>query len=484
MIDLTSSPDKLRASILQDAMQGKLTKQLPKDGNAEELLKKIQDEKQKLIKENKIKKQKPLPEIQDDEISFDIPENWKWVRLSQIGIWKSGATPKRNHPEYYGGSIPWIKTGDLNDNYINNTTETITTEGLNNSSLNLNPVGSILIAMYCSGAIGKLGILNVEAATNQSCCACIPSKFINNKFLFYYLMSQRFNLVSLASGGAQKNISRQKIINYLFPLPPLSEQQRIVQKLDTLLPQVEAFNKSVEQLHSLRKELPLKLRNSLLQSAMMGKLTKQLPKDGNADELLKQIEDEKQQLVEEKKIKKQKPLPEIQDDEIPFDIPDNWQWTHIGNVFTEGKQKKPDKESLYIDVKSIDNNQNKINNFNEINSKNAPSRARKLAYKNNLIYSTVRPYLHNIAIIDKRQNKELFVSTAFIVMNCLINNEYLKYILLSNFIDIQVNKASTGTTYPAINNNKFKQLIIPVPPLSEQKRIVEKLDKLFSHLKN
>ncbi|EFL77594.1 Putative restriction-modification enzyme [Actinobacillus pleuropneumoniae serovar 2 str. 4226] len=169
-----------------------------------------------------------------DEVPFEIPENWCWVRLGEIGNWGAGATPNRHEPKYYeNGTIPWLKTGDLNDGIITEIPEYITELAIEKTSVKLNPVGSVLIAMY-GATIGKLGILNIEATTNQACCACIPYTGIYNKYLFYYLMSQKTELQKRSEGSGQPNISKEKIVNYLFPLPPLNEQKCIVEKIETL----------------------------------------------------------------------------------------------------------------------------------------------------------------------------------------------------------------------------------------------------------
>ena len=176
------TPQELKSSILQLAVQGRLVEQRPEEGTAEELYCQIQEEKQRLIKEGKIKKEKPLPEITEDEVPFDIPESWKWVRVGNIGSWSAGATPSRTKPEYYGGNVPWLKTGDLNDGYIESVPETITQLALDNTSVRLNPIGSVLMAMY-GATIGKLGILSIPATTNQACCACIVCQSMYNKYL-------------------------------------------------------------------------------------------------------------------------------------------------------------------------------------------------------------------------------------------------------------------------------------------------------------
>ena len=231
-------PDDMKKSILQLAIQGKLVEQQPEDGTAEELYQQIQEEKRQLIKAGKIKKEKSLPEIAEAEMPFEIPENWMWIRLGDCGPWSAGATPSRTNPEYYGGTIPWLKTGDLNDGVIVKIPEFISKAALEKTSVRLNPVGSVLMAMY-GATIGKLGILAIEATTNQACCACIPYSGIYDKYLFFFLMAYRTAFIKMGEGGAQPNISKEKIVNSVFPLPPLSEQKRIVAKLEELLPLCE-----------------------------------------------------------------------------------------------------------------------------------------------------------------------------------------------------------------------------------------------------
>lgn len=228
-------PEDMKKSILQYAIQGKLVEQRPEEGTAEELFSEIQNEKNALIKEKKIKKEKPQPEVCEEDIPFDIPDNWKWVRVGELGSWASGATPSRTNPQFYGGTIPWLKTGDLNDGYIEEVPEYITDLALEKTSVRLNPEGSVLMAMY-GATIGKLGILNKPMTTNQACCACIPFTGVFNKYLFYFLMSQRGSYIGMAEGGAQPNISKEKIVSSVIPLPPLEEQHRIVAKIEELLP--------------------------------------------------------------------------------------------------------------------------------------------------------------------------------------------------------------------------------------------------------
>ena len=330
------TPEQLKASILQYAIQGKLVEQRPEEGTGEELYQKMQTDKQTLIREKKIKKEKPLPDIIDNEIPFDVPESWKWVKVGNVGSWSSGATPSRTNPAYYGGSIPWLKTGDLNDGFIQEVPEYITDLALEKTSLRLNPIGSVLMAMY-GATIGKLGILEIPVTTNQACCACIPYVGMNNKYLFYYLMSMRQSYIGMAEGGAQPNISKEKIVNSLIPLPPAEEQRRIVAKIEELLPYVDRYAAAYEKLEQFNAKFPEDMKKSILQYAIQGKLVEQRAEEGTGEELYQQIQAEKQRLIAEKKIKKEKPLPEIAENEKPYDIPDNWTWVRFGDL---GSYKK------------------------------------------------------------------------------------------------------------------------------------------------
>ena len=251
-----------KSKILDLAIRGKLVPQNPNDEPASVLLERIRAEKEELIKQGKIKRDKKESIIFrgddnsyyekigndiiciDEELPFDIPHNWSWCRLGNIGDWAAGSTPSRSYPEYYNGTIPWLKTGDLNDGYITNIPESISEEALKNTSVRLNPSGSVLIAMY-GATIGKLGILTFPATTNQACCACSPLDGINNHYLFYYLLSQKDNFVYRSVGGAQPNISKEKIVPTLMPVPPYEEQRQILDKIDIFFDLIRDIEKSL-----------------------------------------------------------------------------------------------------------------------------------------------------------------------------------------------------------------------------------------------
>ena len=248
--------EQLKKSILQYAIEGKLVPQDEAEGTAEVLLEQIQKEKQKLYEENKLKKKdlehstifkgednKYYEKVGkniiciDEEILFEIPKNWRWVRMGQIGDWGAGSTPPRSNPNYYNGKILWLKTGELNNGIVFDTEEKITEKAFQECSLRINKVGNVLIAMY-GATIGKLAIAGKELTTNQACCGCSPY-LINNWYLFYFLMASREQFIKRGEGGAQPNISRVKLVEHLIPLPPLSEQLRIVNTIQNIFRCIE-----------------------------------------------------------------------------------------------------------------------------------------------------------------------------------------------------------------------------------------------------
>ncbi|MCA0991684.1 restriction endonuclease subunit S [Guptibacillus hwajinpoensis] len=223
-----------------------------------------------------------------------------------------------------------------------------------------------------------------------------------------------------------------------------------------------------------------KLEGSILQFALQGKLVPQDPKEEPASELVERIKAEKERLIQEKIIKKEKLLPKITEEEIPFEIPETWEWVRIRDVYYNRGQKKPDKEFTYIDVAAIDNQEGALSNqLNIIDPQKAPSRARKILGVGDVVYATVRPYLLNIAVIDRNFEYEPIASTAFVVMKpILIDNEFLYFILKSPMFNYQVESKVQGVTYPAINDTNFNKLLIPLPPVKEQKRIVRAIKNI------
>jgi len=235
---LTARPDQipaLRQTILNLAVRGSLVPQDPNDEPASDLLKRIQAEKERLVKQGKIRKEKPLPDLEEADIPFEAPAGWLWSRLGNVGEWGSGSTPPRGSSEYYGGEIPWLKSGELGDCLaLKGSEEKITEIALQECSFRLNRPGDVLIAMY-GATIGKLAILAEPAVTNQAVCGCTPFAGVLNRYLYIYLLSRREDFHAQSEGGAQPNISKVKIVLSPFPLPPLAEQHRIVATVEELM---------------------------------------------------------------------------------------------------------------------------------------------------------------------------------------------------------------------------------------------------------
>jgi len=514
---------QLKNSILQLAVQGKLVPQDSSDEPASVLLQRIKAEKQELIKAGKIKKDKKsseifrgasrnLPytfceqigkEIRDisDEIPFEIPESWEWVRLGFIGDWGSGATPSRTNKEYYDGNIPWLKTGDLNDGIITNIPEKITELALEKTSVRLNPVGSVLIAMY-GATIGKLGILNIPATTNQACCACLPI-LINNNYLFYFLMSHKESFTKKAEGGAQPNISKEKIISTLFPLPPLAEQKRIVEKIEQLLPFIEKYEQAETQLTTLNTTFPEMLKKSILQEAVQGKLVPQNPDDGPASVLLERIRAEKQKLIKAGKIKKSKhesviitrdKIPyEILDgkerciaDEVPFEIPESWCWCRWGNL-SESIQygyNAPAKEHGRIKMVRISDIQDNAVLWDTVPFCNIDEKSIEtyLLKPNDILFARTGGTVGKSYLV--RNVPEDAIYAGYLIRTRYSANllpEYLKFFMESELYWFQLRNGTIATAQPNCNGKTLANMLVPIPPFAEQKRIVAKIEELMQY---
>ena len=484
---------QLKNSILKLAIQGKLVPQDSSDEPASVLLARIREEKQKLVDEKIIKKSKPLSPITDDEKPFDIPESWEWVRLGEIGDWGAGATPAKGNMNYYNkGTIPWLRTGDLNNGTIKDVEMRITEKALSECSLRICNIGDVLIAMY-GATIGKVAIAGIKLTTNQACCACTPL-CLYNKYLFYFLQANKDVFIKMGAGGAQPNISREKIIYTLFPLPPLAEQHRIVEKIEELLPLVEEYDEAQKKLDKLNDGLPEKLKKSVLQQAIMGRLGTQNDKDEPASELLKRIKDEKAKLIKEKKIKKEKALAPITDDEKPFDIPKSWEWVRLGEICTFLSRGRSPKYTEKSDIPvfaqkcnlkeggiSLDKakflDPNTLKSWNDIykilegdvllNSTGTGTVGRTRLFKNKYLgkYSFTIPDSH-ITIVRTSDS---------------IMSDYVFYVLSSFTIQKYFEDNLAGSTnQKELYINIVHDLCFPLPPLAEQHRIVTKIEELLT----
>ena len=430
-----------------------------------------------------------------DEVPFDIPDSWEWVRLGNIGDWGAGATPSRTHPEYYGGNIPWLKTGDLTDSYIDAIPETITELALEKTSVRLNPAGSVLIAMY-GATIGKLGILSIAATTNQACCACFPLGGLDNKYLFYFLMAQKPLFIKQGEGGAQPNISKEKIVSTLMPVPPLEEQRRIVVMLGRIFPIIDAYSKCKTELDLYNTTFPERLKKSILQEAVKGKLVPQDPSDEPAEALLERIREEIQRLIKEGKIKKDKHESVIFrrdnshyekrgseevciDDDIPFEIPDGWAWCRLGSILeklTDGTHSTPkytDSGVPFISVKDVSSGVLSFDSAKHISESEHRELYKRCDPKRGDILLTKVGTTGIPVIVDTDEEFSLFVSVAQLrFSHSLLDENYLLLLIQSPLVQQQCTEHTRGVGNKNWVMRDIANTLVAIPPLAEQKRIV------------
>ncbi len=487
---------QLKNSILQEAIEGRLVSQDPNDEPASVLLDKIRKEKARLVKEGKLKK-KDLEEtpISEDEKPFKAPNGWEWKRLSDLALDSAdgpfGSNLKREH--YTNDKeVRIIQLSNIGeDGWIDRNTKYTTFEHLKVISRSEAFSGDIIIAkMMPAGRAIICPSNDVKYVLSSDAVRFDFYKEIERKFLYYAINSKVFlnQVYSGVQGITRVRTSLSKLRTYVLPLPPLAEQKRIVAKIEELLPKVEEYGKAQEALDKLNEELPERLKKSILQEAIEGRLVPQDPNDEPASVLLDKIRKEKAKLVKEGKLKK-KDLEEtpISENEKSFDIPKHWGLVRLGEITYNHGQKTPTEDFSYIDIGSIDNEHQKLNmTDNIIKAKDAPSRARKIVKRGDVLYATVRPYLHNLCIIDRDFDKEPIASTGFAVLSCIngVYNKFLFYYLLSPVFDAYANDGDNakGMAYPAINDKKLYNGLVPIPPLAEQKRIVAKIEQLMKEI--
>ena len=446
------------------------------------------------------------------DVPFEIPKSWRWTRLGEIGVWGAGATPNKSFCKYFeNGTIPWLLTGDLNDGLITKIPNVITECALKETSVKLNPQGSVLIAMY-GATIGKVGVLNIPATTNQACCACRPFGGIVNWYLFYFLMSQRDAFISRGEGGAQSNISKEKIVATLFPLPPLAEQKRIVAKIEQLMPLVEEYGKMEDARLQLDADLPAALEKSILQEAIQGKLVPQDPNGEPASELLKRIAAERKALVKAGKLKRDKGESVIFrgsdrlayetrngetvciQDEIPFEIPDSWEWVRLGNLinFISGVSYNKDDVAksgirilrggnikgdgkLYLWEDDVFLPETYSNKENEIHKDDVVIVA---ATGSSTVIGRAAVAPADMAGVQigafLRIARPLFVEV----------NAWIALIFHSPFYRQHIQEKAKGTNIRNLKTEYVTDFMIPLPPLAEQKRIVAKIEELRAVIKS
>ncbi|RHD92003.1 restriction endonuclease subunit S [Agathobacter rectalis] len=462
----------LKNSILQLAVQGKLVEQRAEEGTARELFEQIKLEKDQLIKDKKIKKSKPLPEITEDEIPFEIPESWEWVRLGELISIESGKgltskdMKEGEIPVFGGNGI----TGYHNEALVNKETVVIGRVGF-----------------YC----GSVHLTPKEAwVTDNAFITTFPDKSIDTKYLIYIL--RHMNLGKSHNATAQPVVSGKKIYPLLFPLPPLEEQHRIVAKIEEILPYIDQYDKAYTKLETFNKKFPEDMKKSILQMAMQGKLVEQLPEEGTADELYEQIVAEKAQLIKDGKIKKEKPLPEIAEDEIPFEIPSSWKWVYINEIafvtklagfeYTKymANSIMPYGEVPIVRAKNIKPNSFRENKSEFITMEISEKLSRCALDEKCVLMTFIGAGIGEVAVFDNIRRNHLAPNVAKIVPYVDINY-FLMYYLMSAVGQAQVFQYMKQTAQPSLSMEVIRKVLVPLPPLEEQQRIVAKIEELLPY---
>lgn len=474
----------LKNSILQRAIEGKLVPQRKEEGTAKELLAEIRTEKARLIKEKKIKKSKPLPEITDEEKPFDIPENWEWVRLKNVCLpFRYGTTKK----SLKNGKIPVLRMGNIKNGEIDYKNLVYSNDECDIEKYSLDKYDLLFNRTNSREWVGKTAIYRGEnPAIFAGYLIQIKPIICDSEYLNYVMNSQleRNYCKRVKSDGInQSNVNAQKIGAFTIPLPPLAEQHRIVAKIEELQPDIDAYDKAQTKLQSIEQSFPDDMKKSLLQYAIEGKLVPQRKEEGTAKDLLAKIRAEKARLVKEKKIKKSKPLPAITDDEKPFDIPDSWEWVRleeIGTIIGGGTPKTQILEYWDGDIPWLTPADMKfigkyaMSGNRNISLLGLQKSSARLMPKGTVLFSSRAPIGYIAIAKNKICTNQGFKSVVPFIMHC---NEYIYYCLQARIKDIQLR--ASGTTFKEISGSEFGKTMIPLPPLAEQHRIVAKLEELL-----
>ncbi|MDY2640035.1 MAG: restriction endonuclease subunit S [Ligilactobacillus salivarius] len=449
------TPEQLRASILQQAMEGKLVKQKYKE-----------------------KIDQSMPFKKSDLIPYKIPENWNWVILGSVASFLNGRAYKKSELLDDNKLTPVLRVGNLftNSKWYYSDLKLDSNKYIDKGDLIYAWSASFGPRIWQGGhVIYHYHIWKVNF--NKS--------LVDKKFLEYFLSDERNVLgETKVHGSTMKHITKTNMEHLPFPLPPLTEQKRIVTKLEKLMPLVDEYEKAYNRLKSIDDGFNDKLKQSLLQYAMEGKLVKQDPNDEPASVLLEKIAEEKARLIKEKKIKRTKKLPEITDDEKPFEIPDSWEWvrlitiTNFGNFKSVNGLEIPD-DAWLLDMKDMNKNGG---GFRQLISKNEVGSVKSNKYvvtKNDVLYGKLRPYLKKVEIAPQPGYTTTEIFPIHTIANLTLAT-YLRYCLLSPYFVDTVNSSMYGMKMPRVGTKFLGSMSIPLPPLAEQKRIVAKLDQLMA----
>ena len=471
------TPEQLKASILQYAIQGKLVEQRTEEGTGEELYQRIQTEKQRLIKEGKTKKEKPFTRISDDEFLFDIPDTWKWVRLGDVFNLIMGQSPdgksvseNSDGMEFHQGKVYF------GEDYIQKSPQTTT------APTKLAEPNSVLLCVRAP--VGIVNITDRELCIGRGLCDVIPLAGMNERFTLYLLRCFKDIFIKKATGTTFVAITGETVKNQVVPLPPLAEQDRIVAKIEELLPYVDRYAAAYEKLEQFNAKFPEDMKKSILQYAIQGKLVEQRPEEGTGEELYRQIQAEKHRLIKEGKIKKEQPLADIAEDAIPFDIPESWKWVRWGNISQSiqyGYNAPAQDVGRIKMVRISDIQDGKVLwdtvPYCEIREEEIPT---YLLQKNDILFARTGGTVGKSYLVKDVPEESIYagylIRTRYSSLLC---PEYMKYFMESQLYWDQLRNGTIATAQPNCNGKTLSKMILPLPPQAEQKRIVAKLEEIL-----
>jgi type I restriction enzyme, S subunit len=487
---------ELRNAVLQLAIQGILVPQDPSDEPASVCMLKAIENHKIAISEKKIRNEKIL-DIDVEKLDFSVPIGWECTRLTYLCKIENGSI--RRGP--FGSAITksmFVKKGENTykvyeqGNAIRKTTEYgdyyISESHFNKLSAFEVKSGDVIIS--CAGTIGETYVLPKDmprGIINQALMKIsLNNEVILTSFFLILFNATQKNLNRDSKGSAMKNLASLKYLknDVVFSIPPIEEQQRIVEKIEEIMPLIDEYEKFENQLTKLEDEFPTKLKKSILQFAVQAKLVEQNKDDEPAFVLLKKIKAEKEQLIKDKKIKKQKELPPITDEEKPFDIPESWEWVRLEKLSNNihygfNASAQPTGNSRLLRITDIQNNSVNWSSVPYCDTKEKEYNSYGLNNRDIMIARTGGT-IGKSYIVRNLNEKVVFASYLIrVVPSSFINEHYIKYFLESPLYWEQLKDKSMGTGQPNVNGTSLKSLVLPLPTIEEQKRIVDKVDSLI-----
>ncbi|MEZ7746519.1 restriction endonuclease subunit S [Prevotella jejuni] len=464
---------KLRQKILDLAIHGKLVPQDPNDEPASVLLERIRAEKERLISEGKIKRSRKTLNTTDthhyeQDVPFEVPQGWVWCKLDDLAFYKKGP---------FGSSLTksmFVLKGDNTYKVYEQKNAIQKNEKLGTYYISKEKYQELIafaiqpfdIIVSCAGTIGETFVLPqepMEGIINQALMLVrLYNRDIEKFYLLYFDYILKEEAYKESKGTAIKNIPPFDVLkNFYIPLPPFSEQQRIVAEIERWFALIDTIKQGKVELQTAIKQT----KSKILDLAIHGKLVPQDPNDEPAIELVRRINPKAQITCDNGHSRK---------------LPQSWTWVKGKNIFAPMKSTKPTNEKFqYIDIDSIDNKRQIISEVKTIKTVNAPSRANRYTQKNDVVFSMVRPYLRNIA---KVTNDNCIASTGFYVCSSIpqiLHPDYCYYLMISDNVVNGLNQFMKGDNSPSINKGHIDEWLFPLPPLAEQQRIVQKIEKMF-----